>query len=303
MNTHKLVAMNFGHTLVKLNNFNEEDCSMKIGFIGGGNMAEGIIAGLVKNFLPSSIFVADPSEDRQAVLKECYKINTFDHHRYFLSEVDFIVLAIKPQGFADFLPEIAPLIQKHQVVISIAAGVTVDVITHLLQGDDFAIVRAMPNMPAKVGHGVTGLFANANVSDDQQNVVSEIFEGCGMATWVKQEAQINAVIAVAGSSPAYFFYFAQLVGQMGAKLGLNDEVATKMAIQTMLGSAKLADIGDVSLDELIRSICSPKGTTEQAMISFQESDLASIVEKAMMATVNRSETLAEELAEKIRGQE
>ncbi|GAA5098130.1 pyrroline-5-carboxylate reductase [Wohlfahrtiimonas larvae] len=273
---------------------------MKIGFIGGGNMAEGIIAGLVQNFLPSSIFVADPSLDRQTVLKDRYEINTFDHHRYFLSEVDFIVLAIKPQGFASFLPEIAPLIQKKQVVISIAAGVTIDVISDLLD-ESFAIVRAMPNMPAKVGHGVTGLFANAHVSDDQKNVISEIFEGCGMATWVKEEAHINAVIAVAGSSPAYFFYFAQLVGQMGAKLGLNAEVATKMAVQTMLGSAKLADIGDVNLDDLIRSICSPKGTTEQAMISFKESNLDSIVEKAMLATVERSEVLAEELTQQIKG--
>lgn len=274
---------------------------MKIGFIGGGNMAEGIIAGLVKHFLPSSIFVADPSSDRQAVLKERYEINAFDHYRYFLTEVDFIVLAIKPQGFADLLPEIAESISQNQVVISIAAGVTVNTISYLLKDDSLAIVRAMPNMPAKVGHGVTGLFANPSVSEDQQHIVSEIFEGCGMATWVKEESLINAVTAVAGSSPAYFFYFAKLVGEVGAKMGLDEEVAAKMAIQTMLGSAKLADIGDLTLDELVTSICSPKGTTEQAMISFQESDLFSVVEKAMTAVVNRSEVLAEEIEAKVRG--
>ncbi len=274
---------------------------MKIGFIGGGNMAEGIIAGLVNNFSPSTIFVADPSADRQQVLSETYGINTFSQYNDFISEMDFIVLAIKPQGFAELLPEISNHIQANQVIISIAAGVSINAIAHLLGNEDLAIVRTMPNMAAKVGNGVTGLFANPNVTTEQQKVVTEIFEGCGMAVWVKEESLINAVIAVAGSSPAYFFYFAKVIGEVGAKMGLDEATATKMVVQTMLGSAKLADSSDISLNELIRSICSPKGTTEQAMISFEENHLSDVVEKAMEATVKRSEVLAAELDAKVRG--
>lgn len=274
---------------------------MKIGFIGGGNMAEGIIAGLVKNFLPESIFVADPSADRQALLSENYHVNTFNHYQYFLTEVDFVVLAIKPQGFAELLPQIAQELKPHQVVISIAAGVTVGAISHLLENESLPIVRAMPNMSAKVGHGATGLFANAYVSDDQKNIVAEVFEGCGIATWVNEESLINAVIAVAGSSPAYFFLFAKLIGEVGVKMGLPADVATKMAVETMLGSAQLAAEEGADLNDLIRSICSPKGTTEQAMISFEHSDLLGVIEQAMQAAVDRSEVLALELDEKIRG--
>lgn len=274
---------------------------MKIGFIGGGNMAEGIIAGLVNNFSPSDIFVADPSTERQQILNDLYGINTFGQYDDFIAEMDFVILAIKPQGFSDVLPEISNYIQPNQVVISIAAGVSINIIAYLLNNESLPIVRTMPNMAAKVGHGVTGLFANANVTAEQQKVVTEIFEGCGMAVWVKEESLINTVIAVAGSSPAYFFYFAKLIGEIGAKMGLDETTATKMAVQTMLGSAKLAANSDVSLNELIRSICSPKGTTEQAMISFEEDNLSNIVEKAMEATVKRSEVLADELDKKVRG--
>lgn len=274
---------------------------MKIGFIGGGNMAEGIIAGLVKKFSPSSLFVADPNLERQKTLNENYGIQASGHYSDFLAEMDFIVLAIKPQGFAELLPELSAHIGKHQGIISIAAGVSVSSIGYLLQDETLSIVRSMPNMAAKVGHGVTGLFANPYVTDEQKLSVTEIFEGCGMATWVKEESLINAIIAVAGSSPAYFFYFAKLIGEIGAKMGLEEDVATKMAIQTMLGSAKLADNSDRDLDGLIRSICSPKGTTEQAMISFEENHLVDVIEKAMVATVNRSEVLAAELDAKVRG--
>lgn len=277
---------------------------MKIGFIGGGNMAEGIIAGLVKGFLPASIFVADPSVDRQMHLSSSYGINTFEHYRYFLSEVDYIVLAIKPQGFAALLPEMSAHIQPHQVVISIAAGVTVSAITQLLPINELPIVRAMPNMAAKVGHGVTGLYANSYMTADRINCVTEMFEGCGMATWVKDESLINAVIAVAGSSPAYFFYFAEIIGQVGAQMGLNPKEATRMAVETMLGSAKLAAEGESELPDLIRSICSPKGTTEQAMAVFKDNDaLFNVVKSAMTATVERSEVLAKSLEATIKGED
>ncbi len=268
---------------------------IKIGFIGGGNMTTGIVAGLVQRLSPEHIFVSDINQERLQFLSSTYKINTHLDYATFIQKVDIVILAIKPQGFSELLPKLNPHLTAKQVVVSIAAGISVDALQNLLPTENLPIVRAMPSMPAKVGNGVTGLYGNSFVTDAQKSAISAIFESCGIASWLQNESQIAVVAAVAGSSPAYFFYFLEIMGKVGESLGLDHHLSEQMAIETMLGSAKLAKIGDLSLEALRKSICSPNGTTEQAIASFKKDELDKVVDRAMRATVKRGDEISEEI--------
>lgn len=182
------------------------------------------------------------------------------------------------------------------MLISIAAGITTQSLAQWL-GEDQAIVRCMPNTPSQLRAGASGLFANARVSDGQKSIANSILGAVGIVQWVKDEAQLNPVTAVSGSGPAYFFLVMEAMIEAGVKLGLERECATELTLQTAMGAAMLAKSSDLEVAELRRRVTSPKGTTEQAILSFERDDIRGIVERAMGACSQRAQELSELLGQ------
>jgi pyrroline-5-carboxylate reductase len=268
----------------------------KISFIGAGNMASSIIGGLIESGVPAGLIVAtDLHEESRNKASQSFGIQTSDDNLAACRGADVLVLAVKPQGLKAVCEEIAPALESHCVVLSIAAGINCDAMQRWL--GPAAIVRAMPNTPALVGEGASGYFANELTSSEQKNICQHILQAVGLAIEVEQESHIDSVTAVSGSGPAYFFLMLEAMAEAGGKLGLSSEVAQKLALQTAFGAAKLALNSDVDAAELRRRVTSPNGTTEQAILSFQNNNFAAIVDEAMQACAKRAETLAEELGQ------
>ena len=271
----------------------------KISFIGGGNMAGALISGLLaKSINPAHITVADPSKDIRASLS-AKKVNcvdpTQDPHAA-IKGAEVIVLAVKPQVMAKVVADFADVLTDEQVVISVAAGLTCDSLSNMLNGHK-TIVRAMPNTPAMIQMGATGLYATDAVSDSQKQTCEALMRAVGLIIWVEDEDQLHAVTAVSGSAPAYFFYVMEAMIDTGEKLGLTRKDASALALQTALGSAQLAITSDDTPSELRNKVTSPNGTTQAAIESLQSDDLASMFERAMQACVSRSEAISQELAQ------
>ena len=271
----------------------------KISFIGGGNMAGALISGLLaKSINPAHITVADPSKDIRASLS-AKKVNcvdpTQDPH-VAIKGAEVIVLAVKPQVMAKVVADFADVLTDEQVVISVAAGLTCDSLSNMLNGHK-TIVRAMPNTPAMIQMGATGLYATDAVSDSQKQTCEALMRAVGLTIWVEDEDQLHAVTAVSGSAPAYFFYVMEAMIDTGEKLGLTRKDASALALQTALGSAQLAITSDDTPSELRNKVTSPNGTTQAAIESLQSDDLASMFERAMQACVSRSEAISQELAQ------
>jgi pyrroline-5-carboxylate reductase len=265
-----------------------------IAFIGAGNMAASIIGGLVaKQFQCASIIASDPSaaalERLQATIPSL-EITTDNNEA--INRADVVVLAVKPQVMKTVAESIKPVIQSRQpLVISIAAGIEIGHLAKWL-GDEVAIIRCMPNTPALVQRGATGLFANQHVSEQQKKIADNILSAIGISLWVDSEAQLDAVTAVSGSGPAYFFLVMEAMQAAGKKLGLSTEVANQLTLQTALGAAEMAIASDVDAAELRRRVTSPGGTTEQAIKTFEEGGLRELFDKALNAAHHRSEELA-----------
>lgn len=267
--------------------------NQKIGFIGAGNMARSLIGGLISSGVNSTnLFATDPSEDTRKALSSDFSIQTFAENQKLLDECDVIVFAVKPQ----ILKTVAtPLNAKDSALyLTIAAGIPSESLNNWL-GSNKAVVRSMPNTPSLVLSGASGLFANANVSEEQKETAESILRAVGLTVWVENEAQLDAVTAVSGSGPAYFFMVMEAMEKAGVALGLPSETARLLAIQTGVGSTKLALEMDESPEELRKKVTSPGGTTEQAIKTFEELGLIDMFSKAMKAANNRAEELAEEL--------
>ncbi|HBX36066.1 MAG TPA: pyrroline-5-carboxylate reductase [Pseudohongiella sp.] len=264
----------------------------QISFIGAGNMANSLIRGLLAKDVPAqNIAATDIDSDKLSQLASECGIRTGDTSSV-ASEADVIVLAVKPQVMASVCEALRPLIGKKDcLIISIAAGIPVSSLASWL-GDNRAIVRCMPNTPSLVGEGATGLFANARCSEQHQQLAGDIMAAVGIACWLDQEQDIDAVTALSGSGPAYFFLMMEAMEKAGTAMGLTAETARQLAIQTALGAGKLAANSDVPPDELRRRVTSPGGTTEQALLSFQRDGFESIVETAMKAAQQRAAELA-----------
>ena len=265
-----------------------------IGFIGGGNMAVSLIGGLITAGVPAAdITVTEPDEARQTALKQQFKVNTSGDNNAVLT-CNTVVLAVKPQ----LLKAVCQQLDKNKLAdslfISIAAGVKSSDINRWLNNNQ-AIVRCMPNTPALLQSGASGLFANAFVSDIQRQRAEKILQAVGTVVWVDDEEQLNAVTAVSGSGPAYFFLMMEAMQQAGEALGLSSEVAQSLVLQTALGAARMASESDSSPAELRQQVTSKGGTTEQAILSFQAENFQEIVFHALEAANNRSISLAEEL--------
>lgn len=266
-----------------------------LAFIGAGNMARAIIGGLINNGYPAEqIWATEPSEANLADL-QMQGINTSNDNKEAVANAEIIVLAVKPQILKSVCDEIENAVQSQQpMIISIAAGIMSDSIDHWL-GTNNAIVRCMPNTPALVGTGASGLYANTYVNDEQRQQAEEILSAIGIALWVEEEGQLDAVTAVSGSGPAYYFLMMESMIEAGKKLGLSEEVATQLTLQTALGAAQMASSSDVDPAELRRRVTSPNGTTEQAIKQFIDGGLPQLVDTALQACNDRSVELAKEL--------
>lgn len=259
-------------------------------------MASSIIGGLIESGVkPEQIVATDLNADSRAKAAQNFGIATSDDNLAACQGADVVVLAVKPQGLKAVCEEISSAINNQCVVLSIAAGITCSAMERWLGPK--AIVRAMPNTPALVGEGASGYFANSATSAEQKTICQRILDATGLAIEVESEAQIDAVTAVSGSGPAYFFLMLEAMSAAGEKLGLDAQVAEKLALQTAFGAAKLALSSDVDVAELRRRVTSPKGTTEQAILSFQNNQFSAIVDEAMQACAKRAESLAEELGQ------
>lgn len=270
--------------------------SATIGFIGGGNMAASIIGGLLASGVPGShIRVGEPNAESRQKLQALGDIQVTADNDSVVGQSDILVLAVKPQVMRSVLASLAePLRQHRPLLISIAAGVTTGAMNDWL-GDSLAIVRCMPNTPALLQSGATGLFANEAVSDTQRQQAGAILEAVGLAVWVEDEAQLDAVTAVSGSGPAYFFLMMEAMQASGEKLGLDPETARQLTLQTALGAARMALEGDVDVAELRRRVTSPNGTTERAIGLFEQGGLRQLVDQALTGARDRADELAKEL--------
>ncbi len=272
----------------------------QLAFIGGGNMATSIIGGLVKSVAgqapqvqPDNILVSDPGDSaRQQLNKQFAVQTTTDNQQAAAAEV--IILAVKPQIMQSVLEPLRDqLSQRQPLIISVAAGIDLDALKRWSGCQK--IVRCMPNTPALLGKGATGLYASEAVTLEQKNQTDALLAPTGITVWVQTEAEIDAVTALSGSGPAYYFLMMESMIKAGIELGLSPETAENLTLQTAVGAAVMAQSSDVSPAELRRRVTSPKGTTEQAIQSFERSNLAAVVKTAMQAACNRAQELSQEL--------
>tara|TARA_R110001592_G_scaffold363043_1_gene679666 strand:- start:150654 stop:151535 length:882 start_codon:yes stop_codon:yes gene_type:complete len=267
-----------------------------IAFIGAGNMASSIIGGLVESGHPANLIsAADPFPASLQRLQEIAAVNVCADNATAVAEADVVILAVKPQVMAAATNSIARAVRKRRaVVVSIAAGITIASMQARL-GPEAAIVRCMPNTPALLGCGASGLFANSGASQQQRRYAEEILGAVGITCWVSDETALDAITALSGSGPAYFFLFMEAMIDAACELGLDRETATAMTLQTGLGSARMALEDKADLVELRRRVTSPGGTTERAVENFESNGLRKLVAQAINAAADRAAEMAREL--------
>ncbi|MDH5218694.1 MAG: pyrroline-5-carboxylate reductase [Gammaproteobacteria bacterium] len=267
----------------------------QIGFIGAGNMASSLIGGLIADGTdPASLWVSDIDNQKLNHLETRFGVKTVADNASLVSKVDAVVMAVKPQVFSQVALQMAESVKQHQpLVISVAAGIRTGDMEAWFGGDT-AIVRTMPNTPALVQTGATGLYANTHVSAAQKVLAENIMRAVGVAMWVEQEQHMDVVTALSGSGPAYYFYVMEAMEIAGRQLGLSDSTARLLTIQTALGAAKLAMESSDEPAVLRQRVTSPGGTTEQALKVLQESGLDDIFKKAMEAATKRAAELAKQ---------
>ncbi len=268
-----------------------------LAFIGGGNMGACLAGGLIDNgHPPDRLRVSDPDAARLTVLRKRYGVETSGDNRSTIAGADVVILAVKPQVVRAVVADLAEaLCARRPVVLSIVAGLGTDVLGRWI-GPDVPIVRAMPNIPALVRSGAAALYAKAGtVSLDQRDSAESILRAVGSTVWLEDEALMDAVTALSGSGPAYFFLLMELLEQAGIAMGLTPECARLLTLETAFGAAKMALESEDRAAELRARVTSPGGTTEQAIKTFQECGMGSIVARALKAAEARSRELAASL--------
>lgn len=266
----------------------------RIAFIGAGNMAASLIGGLrTQGVAADRIRASDPgAETRERIARE-QGIEVFADNAEAVKHADVILLAVKPQMMKAVCQALASALTPDQLIVSVAAGITSASMKAWL--GERPIVRCMPNTPALLRKGVSGLYATDEVSHAQRQQAEALLAAVGIALWVDQERQLDAVTAVSGSGPAYFFLLMEAMTAAGEKLGLPRATAEQLALQTSLGAALMATGSDVDAAELRRRVTSPAGTTEAAIKSFQAAGFEGMVETALKAAADRSAEMAEQL--------
>ncbi|NII11999.1 pyrroline-5-carboxylate reductase [Oleiagrimonas sp. C23AA] len=265
-----------------------------IAFIGGGNMARSLIGGMAKSAGGSAIAVAEPNAEARESLAREFGVKTFADNAEAVAGAETVVLAVKPQILPKVCQELAETLQTSRpMVISIAAGIRTDQIERWL-GGKATVVRCMPNTPALIGAGASGLYANARVSAPQRAQAEHILSAAGEVAWVEEEKLIDVVTGIAGSAPAYFFLMVEALEEAGVAEGLGRDVARRLASQTCLGAGRMMVESGEAPDELRRRVTSPNGTTQAALDSFANDNLRRIVARAVAAARKRGGELADE---------
>ena len=267
-----------------------------IAFIGGGNMASCIIGGMLANgFTAQQIRVSDPGEQARDNIQATHGIAATADNHSAVANADIVILAVKPQVMGPVVSDLASSLNSSCAVVSIAAGIQIGDLQNWL-GDSQAIVRAMPNTPAMVRQGATGLFANPLINNQHKESIQAIFNAVGIACWVDSESQIDAVKAVSGSGPAYFFLVMEVMQKVAEELGLSPQTAQQLTIQTALGAAQMANSGNLNTAELRQQVTSPGGTTHAAIESFKAGGIENTFREAMSAALNRAEEMSKEFS-------
>ena len=268
-----------------------------IGFIGAGNMAYALIKGLLNNgFDANQINISDPNEELLQSRESELKVTTYSDNTSLLSNSDIIFFAVKPQVLSSVCLELKGVVKSKHLFVSIVAGIRSSDINRWL-GGNFALIRTMPNTPALFQTGVTGLFANELVNNEQKSLVESILSSVGECFWVNEEKLIDAITAISGSGPAYFFLLMQSMTQAGMALGLDEETANSLSIQTAYGASLMANKTGKDSRTLRAEVTSPNGTTQSAIESFQDQNFEGIVANATRAAYDRARELSNELGD------
>ncbi len=258
----------------------------RIGFIGAGNMTEAIIKGMISKQLinAQNIFASDINKQRLDYIAAEYNINAIESNNELVSNSDVIVIAIKPQNAQEVLEKLS--IEKDKIFVSIMAGKTINFIKNII-GQDIKFIRIMPNMPALLGQGVSAITRDENISDEDFDIIRDIFACVGDVVEVTED-KMDIVTAVSGSGPAYVYLLAELMISAGVKNGLTEDEVNLLVKQTFVGASKMLKQSDCSPKELREKVTSKGGTTEAALNVFFENNIQEIVEKAVESAKNRS---------------
>ena len=272
--------------------------SITLTFIGAGNMASSIIGGQIKNgWSPEHIIAAEPDRAKLQLLSQSLGIRTTTDNTEAVSKADIVVLAVKPQLMQTVVEPLAASFQQQKpLIVSVAAGIP-ETSLNQWAGGNMPIVRCMPNTPALLQQGASGLFANDDVNQQQKQLTEQIMGAVGICLWVDSEEGIDDVTALSGSGPAYFFLMMEAMIAAGEKMGVAKEAATRLATQTALGAALMAKDSNVDVAELRRRVTSPGGTTEQAILTFERGGMLELVEDAMEACKHRAREMAAEFSQ------
>jgi pyrroline-5-carboxylate reductase len=271
------------------------DCN--ITFIGGGNMAQALIGGLIaRGLAPTRITVSDPVEQVRQLLQE-KDVHVTDDNIAAIRDADIVLFAVKPQVLVQVLQPLHGLLDD-KLIMSIVAGAEIATISSLLATNK--VVRVMPNTPALVQTGAHGLYATDAVNAEDRELASQVLAATGLTLWVNTESQIDAVTAVSGSGPAYFFYMMESMIRAGKNLGLDEKTATALTLQTALGAAQMAITSANSPAQLRKNVTSPNGTTQAALEVFDRGQISQNIQAALAAAKTRSQELAQDLSESIK---
>ncbi|CEP19207.1 hypothetical protein [Parasitella parasitica] len=270
-----------------------------IAFIGAGNMAEAVLGGLYSNGHPeSNLRFSELVDERRNYMSEKYP-NVFNSasNDQVVQGADIVIFAVKPQVLQTVVKGLASTLHKNPsaLLISIAAGIETTDILKWLGAKDYepCLIRIMPNTPALIGEGATGLFATSVVTPHQKELTERLFGSvCKVLSWVDSESKIDAVTGVSGSGPAYFFLMMEAIANAGVEAGLSLEDAKALTLQTCLGAARMAQESEDDLTTLRKKVTSPNGTTEAAIKSMQGANIENILRDAVIAATNRSKELA-----------
>jgi pyrroline-5-carboxylate reductase len=268
--------------------------SPQIAFIGAGNMASAMISGLIaKGFSPDGIRASDPSEAALSHLIEAGLTQVSTSPAGIFAGADLVVAAVKPQIIPTALAAINDQLSPDTALLSIAAGIPIASLkAHT--GPDVPVIRCMPNTPAMIGLGASALFADETVNEHHRVLAEEVTNAAGTTVWVENERLLDAVTAVSGSGPAYFFALIEAIAKSGTELGLDEEVAMGLTLQTAMGAAALALKSDEGVATLRENVTSPGGTTEQALRSLQANQFDRVINEAVKQCAARAEALGKE---------
>ena len=262
-----------------------------IAFIGAGNMASALIKGIQQQYA-TIVHVVDVNETVLRAWEQDYAATSASEIGAQLSDMDVIVLAVKPQQLKQVAQQLAPFLNQ-QLILSVAAGIRTQDLSRWLGGYQH-IVRAMPNTPAMISLGMTGLYAMDAVTTEQRQLAQTMMAAVGATLWVEQEVQIDAVTAMSGSGPAYVFYFLEAMQTAGVQLGFNEEQAKQLALATFNGATQLAQRSPEALHELRARVTSKGGTTYAALSSMEQSDVKAAIGQAIAAANTRAKELGDE---------